>query len=113
MEGGLVAFPTETVYGLGVDARDSDAVARLYEAKGRPSFNPLIVHAASLEVAENYVVFDDAARDLARRVLAGCIDIRAAGEAGGRNFALGHGRFGYLGSAGAGSSGCCAASGNL
>lgn len=65
MEGGLVAFPTETVYGLGVDARDSDAVARLYEAKGRPSFNPLIVHAASLEVAENYVVFDDTARDLA------------------------------------------------
>jgi L-threonylcarbamoyladenylate synthase len=45
-EGGTVAFPTETVYGLGADARDSDAVARIFEAKGRPSDNPLIVHIA-------------------------------------------------------------------
>ena len=45
-EGGLVAFPTETVYGLGADARNGEAVARVYEAKGRPSFNPLIVHVA-------------------------------------------------------------------
>ena len=43
-QGGLVGFPTETVYGLGVDARDDDAVARLFAAKGRPAFNPLIVH---------------------------------------------------------------------
>ena len=42
--GGLVAFPTETVYGLGADAADDAAVARLYAAKERPSFNPLIVH---------------------------------------------------------------------
>ena len=45
-EGGLVAFPTETVYGLGADATNGQAVARLYEAKGRPSFNPLIAHVA-------------------------------------------------------------------
>jgi len=42
--GGLVAFPTETVYGLGADAGNGAAVARLYAAKGRPSFNPLIAH---------------------------------------------------------------------
>jgi L-threonylcarbamoyladenylate synthase len=45
-EGGLVAFPTETVYGLGADATNASAVARIYEAKGRPSDNPLIVHVA-------------------------------------------------------------------
>lgn len=43
-EGGLVAFPTETVYGLGANALDADAVAKIYEAKGRPSDNPMIVH---------------------------------------------------------------------
>ena len=43
-DGGLVAFPTETVYGLGADATNGAAVARLYAAKGRPSFNPLIAH---------------------------------------------------------------------
>ena len=42
VEGGLVAFPTETVYGLGADATNAEAIARLYLAKGRPSFNPLI-----------------------------------------------------------------------
>ncbi|MBV6635142.1 MAG: Sua5/YciO/YrdC/YwlC family protein, partial [Mameliella sp.] len=45
-EGGLVAFPTETVYGLGADARQDHAVARIYKAKERPEFNPLIVHVA-------------------------------------------------------------------
>lgn len=50
-EGGLVAFPTETVYGLGADALDADAVARVFAAKGRPSNNPLIVHVSSLEMA--------------------------------------------------------------
>jgi L-threonylcarbamoyladenylate synthase len=49
--GGLVAFPTETVYGLGADATDAQAVARLYEAKERPTFNPLIAHLASAEAA--------------------------------------------------------------
>jgi L-threonylcarbamoyladenylate synthase len=47
--GGLVAFPTETVYGLGADASDGRAVARLYEAKGRPAFNPLIAHVADCQ----------------------------------------------------------------
>ncbi|MFT4014846.1 MAG: L-threonylcarbamoyladenylate synthase [Paracoccus sp. (in: a-proteobacteria)] len=63
--GELVALPTETVYGLGGDARDGAAVARIYEAKGRPSFNPLIVHVPDLEHAERYARFDTAARHLA------------------------------------------------
>lgn len=63
--GGLVAFPTETVYGLGVRADDDAAVARLYEAKGRPSFNPLIVHVPDLQSAEKLAVFDADARRLA------------------------------------------------
>ena len=50
--GGLLALPTETVYGLGADARDDRAVARIFEAKGRPRFNPLIVHVASADVAQ-------------------------------------------------------------
>jgi L-threonylcarbamoyladenylate synthase len=50
-EGGLVAFPTETVYGLGADATNPAAVARIYQAKGRPAFNPLIAHVGSLEAA--------------------------------------------------------------
>ena len=54
-EGQLVAFPTETVYGLGGDARNDMAVARIFEAKGRPRFNPLIVHVPSIEVANTYV----------------------------------------------------------
>jgi L-threonylcarbamoyladenylate synthase len=49
--GGLVAFPTETVYGLGADAANGEAVARLYAAKGRPAFNPLIAHVAGLDLA--------------------------------------------------------------
>lgn len=64
VEGGLVAFPTETVYGLGADARNSRAVGRVYAAKGRPSFNPLIVHVATLEVAQEYAVFSDLALKL-------------------------------------------------
>ena len=49
--GGIVAVPTETVYGLAADAGDSAAVARIYAAKGRPAFNPLIVHVADLAAA--------------------------------------------------------------
>jgi L-threonylcarbamoyladenylate synthase len=64
-EGGLVAFPTETVYGLGADATDDAAVARLYAAKERPSFNPLIVHAADLDAARGIAAFGDAALRLA------------------------------------------------
>lgn len=63
--GGLVAFPTETVYGLGVDATQPAAVARLYEAKGRPSFNPLIAHVADLAAARRIARFDAAALALA------------------------------------------------
>jgi L-threonylcarbamoyladenylate synthase len=63
--GGLVAFPTETVYGLGVDAGDGEAVARLYDAKGRPAFNPLIVHVAEAEAARGVASFDEAAERLA------------------------------------------------
>jgi L-threonylcarbamoyladenylate synthase len=74
-QGGLVAFPTETVYGLGVDARDSNAVARLYQAKGRPSFNPLIVHVASLDLAEKLVVFDGTARALAQAFWPGALTL--------------------------------------
>jgi L-threonylcarbamoyladenylate synthase len=51
-EGGLVAFPTETVYGLGADATNPAAIARIYQAKGRPSFNPLIAHVHDLEAAQ-------------------------------------------------------------
>jgi L-threonylcarbamoyladenylate synthase len=61
--GGLVAFPTETVYGLGADATNGQAVARLYEAKGRPAFNPLIAHVTDLAAARALARFDaDAAR---------------------------------------------------
>lgn len=63
--GGIVAVPTETVYGLAADARRGDAVARIYAAKGRPSFNPLIVHVADVAAAERLAVFDDDARALA------------------------------------------------
>ena len=64
--GELVAFPTETVYGLGADATNSDAVLKIYETKGRPRFNPLIVHVADLEMAERLVEFGPVARKLAR-----------------------------------------------
>jgi L-threonylcarbamoyladenylate synthase len=64
--GGLVAFPTETVYGLGADATNGAAVARLYEAKGRPSFNPLIAHVADDDAARVLARFPPAARRLAR-----------------------------------------------
>jgi L-threonylcarbamoyladenylate synthase len=63
--GGTVAFPTETVYGLGADATNGEAVARIFEAKGRPSFNPLIVHVPNLEVAGTLGEFGPEARALA------------------------------------------------
>ena len=63
--GGIVAVPTETVYGLAADARDSDAVARIYAAKGRPSFNPLIVHVPDLAAAQAIARFDKDALTLA------------------------------------------------
>ena len=63
--GRLVAFPTETVYGLGADATSDDAVRAIYQAKGRPSHNPLIVHVPDLEAAAAIVELDERARLLA------------------------------------------------
>jgi len=63
--GGLVAFPTETVYGLGADASQAGAIARIYEAKGRPAFNPLITHVADLAAARQIARFDATATKLA------------------------------------------------
>jgi L-threonylcarbamoyladenylate synthase len=65
LTGEPVAVPTETVYGLAADATNGEAVARIYAAKGRPSFNPLIVHVPDLVAAEAIGEFDDAARSLA------------------------------------------------
>lgn len=63
--GRLVAFPTETVYGLGANATSDDAVARIFDAKNRPTFNPLIVHVTGIEAAERLVAFTPLARKLA------------------------------------------------
>lgn len=63
--GGLVAFPTETVYGLGADARDDHAVARIFEAKGRPRFNPLIVHLPDVQAVRKIAVMSEEAERLA------------------------------------------------
>ncbi len=64
-QGGLVAFPTETVYGLGADATHDLAVAAIFSAKGRPTFNPLIMHVPGLAVAERFGVFDARAKAFA------------------------------------------------
>ena len=89
--GEVVAFPTETVYGLGADAGNSDAVLKIYETKGRPRFNPLIVHVADLEMAKRLVELSPLARRLShfwpgpltlvlpRRTGAGLSDIVTAG----------------------------------
>ena len=65
-DGGLVAFPTETVYGLGANALDSDASKRIFEAKGRPSDNPLIAHIASLDMLDELV---EEVGDVARKLI--------------------------------------------
>ena len=65
--GGLVILPTETVYGLAADAANARAVAKVYAAKGRPSFNPLIAHVAGVEMARGVARFDDRAEALAAR----------------------------------------------
>jgi L-threonylcarbamoyladenylate synthase len=64
-EGGLIAMPTETVYGLAADATSDAAVARIFEAKGRPQFNPLIVHVTGTDMAARYVEFPPLAERLA------------------------------------------------
>ena len=63
--GGLVAFPTETVYGLGADATNARAVAALFAAKGRPRFNPLIQHVADMDAVARLAHLTDLARRLA------------------------------------------------
>ena len=67
LEGGLVAFPTETVYGLGGDATNERAVAAIFEAKGRPQFNPLISHVLDAGEAKRLVRWSDTAEKLAAR----------------------------------------------
>ena len=74
-QGGLVAFPTETVYGLGADARNGHAVARIFEAKGRPRFNPLIVHVPGLAEARKFGIFGDAAERLAAAFWPGALTL--------------------------------------
>lgn len=80
--GGLVAFPTETVYGLGADAANAHGVAALYAAKGRPRFNPLIAHVADLDAAQRLGVFDTRANVLAEAFWPGPLTlvVRAAAE---------------------------------
>jgi L-threonylcarbamoyladenylate synthase len=74
-ENRLVAFPTETVYGLGGDATNDRAVAAIFAAKGRPRFNPLIVHVPDLAEAERIAVFDDRARNAARQFWPGPLSL--------------------------------------
>jgi L-threonylcarbamoyladenylate synthase len=74
-EGGLVAFPTETVYGLGADATNGQAVAGIFAAKGRPRFNPLIVHVRDVGEAERHAAFSDTARQLATRFWPGALTL--------------------------------------
>lgn len=74
-EGALVAFPTETVYGLGADACNDDAVVSIFTAKGRPQFNPLIVHVENLAAAEQLGHFGDSALVLAERFWPGALTL--------------------------------------
>ncbi len=73
--GRLCAFPTETVYGLGADATNADAVLSIYETKGRPRFNPLIIHCADLAMAETLAEFTPLARRLAEKFWPGPLSL--------------------------------------
>jgi len=73
--GALVAFPTETVYGLGADAANAEAVARIFEAKGRPDFNPLIVHLAEAAMVERHACMTSPARCLAEAFWPGALTL--------------------------------------
>ncbi|MDO9640721.1 MAG: L-threonylcarbamoyladenylate synthase [Pseudotabrizicola sp.] len=73
--GGLVAMPTETVYGLAGDARNGVAVARIFAAKARPTFNPLIAHVTGVAMAESLAVFDDRARAVAAAFWPGALTL--------------------------------------
>ena len=83
-DGGLVAFPTETVYGLGADATNERAVAAIFEAKGRPQFNPLISHVLGSDEAKRFVEWSETAEKLAQRFWPGPLTFvlpRAKGSA--------------------------------
>ncbi len=73
--GQLIAFPTETVYGLGADAANERAVVAIFAAKGRPRFNPLIVHVPSLAEAESLAIFDARARRIAAQFWPGPLSL--------------------------------------
>jgi L-threonylcarbamoyladenylate synthase len=81
-DGALVAFPTETVYGLGADATDERAVAAIFAAKGRPRFNPLIIHVPGLPEAEAVALFDTRARALAHEFWPGPLSLVLPRHAG-------------------------------
>ncbi len=83
-DGRLILLPTETVYGLAADAANAEAVAAIFEAKGRPRFNPLIAHVEDAAAAEGVAVFDAAARRLAEAFWPGPLTIVAPVRAGGR-----------------------------
>ncbi len=74
-DGGLVAFPTETVYGLGANALNSDAAAKIYAAKGRPSDNPLIVHLSKVEDADKYCYTSELFWRIAEKFMPGPITV--------------------------------------
>src|SRR5580704_10003378 len=74
-DGGLVAFPTETVYGLGADATNGEAVAAIFAAKGRPRFNPLIVHVLDKDAADRQGVFHPLADKLAAAFWPGALTL--------------------------------------
>lgn len=80
--GQLVAFPTETVYGLGADATNGEAVAAIFAAKGRPRFNPLIVHLATAAAAQDHVILSDTARKLAGAFWPGPLTLVAPRKSG-------------------------------
>ncbi|MDP6643397.1 MAG: L-threonylcarbamoyladenylate synthase [Rhodospirillales bacterium] len=86
--GGLVAFPTETVYGLGADAADDHAVARIFEVKDRPAFNPLIVHLRDQAHAREFCVWNDSAETLAQHLWPGALTIVLQRKADARLSAL-------------------------
>ena len=74
-DNGVVAFPTETVYGLGANAFSKKAVTKVYRIKKRPSFNPLIIHVSSYEMAKEYGVFNDLAKKLTQKYWPGPLTI--------------------------------------
>ena len=78
--GGLVVFPTETVYGLGADATNPDATSKIYAAKGRPSDNPLIIHISSPEDAERYAFTNSTYYTLAEKFMPGPLTVILAAK---------------------------------